>query len=87
MISCPMPKTALKALQTLKSALSTQVIPGSDPIVQTLLPPWGKICPMEVQKVSPPMGQKLPTSNTDTEYNDQRKNYSREYTRRFYEKA
>ena len=36
---------------------------------------------------APSMGQKLPTSNTDTEYNDQRKNYSREYTRRFYEKA
>lgn len=36
--------------------------------VQLSSPPAGNICPMEVQEISPCMGQKLPTSNTKQEY-------------------
>ena len=41
--------------------------------VQVSSRPEGNICPMDVQDSSPCMGQKLPTSNTDTEYKEHSK--------------
>lgn len=38
--------------------------------VQISSPTEGNICPMEVQKTAPCMGQNLPTSNTDKNYTD-----------------
>ena len=48
--------------------------------VQLSSPLMGKGCLSEVQKTAPLDGQKLPTSNTDTEYKEQSKTgKSREY--------
>ena len=44
----------------------------------------GYTCPMDVQDSSPCMGQKLPTSNTDTEYKEHSKTERVESTRRRY---
>ena len=46
--------------------------------------PEGNICPMDVQDSSPCMGQKLPASNTDTEYKEHSKTERVESTRRRY---
>lgn len=52
--------------------------------VQVSSRPEGNICPMDVQDSSPCMGQKLPTSNTDTEYKEHSKTEKVESTRRRY---
>lgn len=52
--------------------------------VQLSSRPEGNICPMDVQDSSPCMGQKLPTSNTDTEYKEHSKTERVESTRRRY---
>ena len=52
--------------------------------VQLSSRPEGNICPMDVQDSSPCMGQKLPASNTDTEYKEQSKTERVESTRRRY---
>lgn len=52
--------------------------------VQLSSRPEGNICPMDVQDSSPCMGQKLPTSNTDTEYKKHSKTERVESTRRRY---
>lgn len=54
--------------------------------VQLSSRPEGNICPMDVQDSSPCMGQKLPTSNTDTEYKKHSKTERVESTRRRYGK-
>lgn len=55
--------------------------------VQISSPPGGKICPMEVQKTSPCMGQNLPPSNNKEEYIDTSKKEKREDPRRRYVKS
>ena len=52
--------------------------------VQVSSRPEGNICPMDVQDSSPCMGQKLPISNTATEYKEQSKTEKVESTRRRY---
>ena len=52
--------------------------------VQVSSRPEGNICPMDVQDSSPCMGQKLPASNTDTEYKEHSKTERVESTRRRY---
>ena len=52
--------------------------------VQLSSPLMGKGCLSEVQKTAPLDGQKLPTSNTDTEYKEQSKTERVESTRRRY---
>ena len=52
--------------------------------VQVSSRPAGKTCPIEVQDFSSCMGQKLPTSNTDTEYKEHSKTEKVESTRRRY---
>ncbi len=51
--------------------------------VQISSPPEGNICPMEVQKTSPCMGQNLPTSNTDKNYTDISQTEKGEIRRRY----
>ncbi len=73
-------KTALRELEN--AGLITRVRQGWNQAnriflqipdrVQVSSRPEGNICPMDVQDSSPCMGQKLPTSNTDTEYKDER---------------
>lgn len=50
--------------------------------VQFSSPPEGRNCPMDGQKSSPCMGQNLPTSNTDTEYKENRQTNKGETPRR-----
>ena len=74
-------KTALRELEN--AGLITRVRQGWNQAnriflqipdrVQVSSRPEGNICPMDVQDSSPCMGQKLPTSNTDTEYKDHSK--------------
>ena len=64
MISCPMSKTALKALQNPKLALSTQAIPVCDPMVQIPSPSIGQNLPYGSAESFPSHGQNLPTNNT-----------------------
>ena len=52
--------------------------------MQLSSPLMGKGCLSEVQKTAPLDGQKLPTSNTDTEYKEQNKTEKVESTRRRY---
>ena len=52
--------------------------------VQLSSRPEGNTCPMDVQDPSPCMGQKLPASNTDTEYKEHSKTERVESTRRRY---
>ena len=52
--------------------------------VQVSSRPEGNNCPMDGQISSPCMGQKLPTSNTDTEYKEHSKTEKVESTRRRY---
>ena len=52
--------------------------------VQLSSPLMGKGCLSEVQKIAPLDGQKLPTSNTNTEYKEQSKTERVESTRRRY---
>ena len=69
-------KTALRELEN--AGLITRVRQGWNQAnriflqipdrVQVSSRPEGNICPMDVQDSSPCMGQKLPASNTDTEY-------------------
>ena len=51
--------------------------------VQISSPTEGNICPMEVQKTAPCMGQNLPTSNTDKNYTDISQTEKREIRRRY----
>ena len=85
-------KTALRELEN--AGLITRVRQGWNQAnriflqipdrVQVSSRPEGNICPMDVQDSSPCMGQKLPTSNTDTEYKEQSKTERVESTRRRY---
>ena len=51
--------------------------------VQISSPPEGNICPMEVQKTSPCMGQNLPPSNTEQEYKNMIQTEKGEIRRRY----
>lgn len=83
-------KTALRELEN--TGLITRVRQGWNQAnriflqipdrVQVSSRPEGNICPMDVQDSSPCMGQKLPTSNTDTEYKEHSKTERVESTRR-----
>ena len=83
-------KTALRELEN--AGLITRVRQGWNQAnriflqipdrVQVSSRPEGNICPMDVQDSSPCMGQKLPTSNTDTEYKEHSKTEKVESTRR-----
>ena len=85
-------KTALRELEN--AGLITRVRQGWNQAnriflqipdrVQVSSRPEGNICPMDVQDSSPCMGQKLPTSNTDTEYKEHSKTERVESTRRRY---
>lgn len=87
-------KTALRELEN--AGLITRVRQGWNQAnriflqipdrVQVSSRPEGNICPMDVQDSSPCMGQKLPTSNTDTEYKKHSKTERVESTRRRYGK-
>ena len=71
-------KTALRELEN--AGLITRIRQGWNQanriflqildMVQVSSRPEGNICPMDVQDSSPCMGQKLPASNTDTEYKE-----------------
>ena len=85
-------KTALRELEN--AGLITRVRQGWNQAnriflqipdrVQVSSRPEGNICPMDVQDSSPCMGQKLPASNTDTEYKEHSKTERVESTRRRY---
>ena len=85
-------KTALRELEN--AGLITRVRQGWNQAnriflqipdrVQVSSRPEGNICPMDVQDSSPCMGQKLPTSNTDTEYKEHSKTEKVESMRRRY---
>ena len=85
-------KTALRELEN--AGLITRVRQGWNQAnriflqipdrVQVSSRPEGNICPMDVQDSSPCMGQKLPASNTDTEYKEQSKTERVESMRRRY---
>lgn len=85
-------KTALRELEN--AGLITRVRQGWNQAnriflqipdrVQVSSRPEGNTCPMDVQDPSPCMGQKLPASNTDTEYKEHSKTERVESTRRRY---
>ena len=78
-------KTALRELEN--AGLITRVRQGWNQAnriflqipdrVQVSSRPEGNICPMDVQDPSPCMGQKLPASNTNTEYKEAQQNRTR----------
>ena len=82
-------KTALRELEN--AGLITRVRQGWNQAnriflqipdrVQVSSRPEGNMCPMDVQDSSPCMGQKLPASNTEQEYEKENQTERREITR------